>query len=173
VIDVASLAVRYAEGRRLALAAKEMKEVQPARGKLRGRSHRVLGLDYRGAEQPVSVGVRVLDTRTWSSTTIDEHAQLAAVAGTRLLVWSWGPSADPQRWVSQGLRVVGADGLPTSALFDGRSVGWVQPVGAVALVTLSGRDGQAAVVDLRSGEVVTRAARPPEPLVGAGQAIYG
>jgi hypothetical protein len=136
---------------------------------LGGDAIAVAGTDTNdGRHEPA--GLRIVDTRTWTTTTLERGATRFDVAGELLLATGGSWDAALQRSVGIGVAAYGSDGEQRFQLFDGRQT-WV------ALV-LSGRAyvglvGPAAseplqIVELARGRVVGARERPlPWLLVGA------
>jgi hypothetical protein len=130
-------------------------------------------------------GLQVIDTRSWTATTIDPRASGAVVARGRLLSFGRlvGPPATPDTQTptvqGYGLTVFGPGNRRPVHLFGAQEVIWLQVNGDRAYVDLTAtsdfyanpdpfaRDRQVGVVDLASNRVIARwRGRLPQLLVG-------
>jgi hypothetical protein len=130
-------------------------------------------------------GLQLIDTRTWTATTIDPRASGAVAAHGRLLSFGRlvGPPATPDTQTptvrGYGLTVFGPGDRRPVHLFGAQQVIWLQVNGDRAYVDLTAtsdfftnpdpfaRDRQVGVVDLASNRVVARwRGRLPQLLVG-------
>ncbi len=134
----------------------------------------VSGIDYSveagtsGAARLLQApaGVRLIDTRSWTSRLLEAEASGLAV-GAGLVVaqggrWDYGED----RGSGPGLRAFGLDGKERWRLHAGE-YRWMDTVGSVGYVHSGG--GTADVVDLEAGTVVSRVVRDPFPELLAGQ----
>ena len=127
----------------------------------------------------------MIDTRTWTATTIDPHASGAVAARGRLLSFGRlvGPPATPDTQTptvqGYGLTVFGPGDRRPVHLFGAQQVIWLQVNGDRAYVDLTAtsdfftgpdsfaRDRQVGVVDLAGNRVIARwRGRLPQLLVG-------
>ncbi len=98
-----------------------------------------------------AVGLRVIDTHSWTARTLNRDASAFVLAGD--LVVAEGGSIDSARdqQVGVGLVAYGLDGRERWRLHSGAQV-WLNPAGAVGYV--SADQSRVEVVDLASGTVV-------------------
>jgi hypothetical protein len=134
----------------------------------------VSGFDYSveagagGAphERQAPAGVRLIDTRSWTSRLLEPEASGVAV-GPGLLVAQGGRwESEEERGYGPGLRAFGLDGRERWRLHDGE-YRWLDAAGSVGYVHIDG--GAAEVVDLGTGSVMARVTRDPFPQLLAGQ----
>jgi len=134
----------------------------------------VSGTDYSieaatsGAERflQAPAGVRLIDTRSWTSRLLEPQASGFAV-GAGLVVAQGGRwDSDEERGYGPGLRAFGLDGKEHWRLHAGE-YRWMDTAGSVGYVHIGG--DMADVVDLAAGAVVSRVARDPFPQLLAGQ----
>ena len=134
----------------------------------------VSGSDYSveagtsGAEGMLQApaGVRLIDTRSWSSRLLDPEASGFAV-GAGLVVAQGGRwDYREERGYGPGLRAFGLDGKEHWRLHAGE-YRWLETAGPVGYVHLGG--DMADVVDLAAGAVVSRVVRDPFAHLLAGQ----
>jgi hypothetical protein len=130
-------------------------------------------------------GLQVVDTRTWSATTIDPHASGAVLAAGRLLTFGrlLGPpsGSDSNRPTIQayGLTIFGPGDRRPVHLFGARQISWLQVGGDRAYVDLTASpdwftsddpfatDRVVGVVDLHAGRVLAQwRGRLPHLLLG-------
>jgi hypothetical protein len=134
----------------------------------------VSGTDY-SVEAPTSgaerflqapAGVRLIDTRSWTSRVLEPEASGFAV-GAGLVVAQGGRwDSEEDRGYGPGLRAFGLDGRERWRLHAGE-YRWMDTAGSVGYVRIAGDN--ADVVDLASGAVVSRVAREPFAQLLAGQ----
>jgi hypothetical protein len=130
-------------------------------------------------------GLQVIDTRSWTATTIEPNTSGAVVAGGRLLAFGRlvgppaGPDANQAAARGYGLTIFGpGDRRPLHLLGDGQVI-WLQVDGDRAYLDLTASsdlftgpdpiagDREVGVVDLEAGRVLTRwRGRLPRLLVG-------
>ena len=164
VVDLRTLAVASHPLRRLAAAAKEDRgSIRFARW-LGDGLLAVTGEDDRPAGNTTAVqpaGLELVDTRSWSTRTIDPDATAFTVAGDLLL--ATGTS-------TTGLAVYGTRGRPRFRLLGGEQAWLALAYGGRAYVGVIRRDGvqePLRVVDLHSGRIVgTRTTPLPVPVAG-------
>lgn len=124
-------------------------------------------LDARGGvhERGEALGLRLVDTRTWTVRTVDASADWAQRAGKLLLAtaYLWDSAAQEYRGI--GLRAYTLDGEPRFHALGARAFQWLSVVGAHAYVPHD--DSRPfSVVDLRTGRVVRESDRRPPVLLG-------
>lgn len=111
-------------------------------------------------------GVRLVDTRSWTSRLLEPEASGLAV-GAGLVVAQGGRwDSKEERGYGPGLRAFGLDGKERWRLHAGE-YRWMDTAGSVGYVHIAG--DMADVVDLAAGAVVSRVVRDPFPQLLAGQ----
>jgi hypothetical protein len=97
-------------------------------------------------------GVSLIDTEDWSIRTIDEDATDIALLGNTLVAFGVTFYEDTS---TEGFGLVGydLDGDRRFHLFEGKGIGWIQPVGPLAYI--SWNDRRHAVVDVAAGRVLS------------------
>jgi hypothetical protein len=143
----------------------------------------VAGTEYRstvkdGAERQFAspLGLRLVDVRTWTQTTIDPAASGLSVAGGTLLAYGVRSEWSPQDYVYTGIGIgaYAADGRERYRILPGQPIGWVQVGGGRAYAWLVDQKNSwhVAVVDLARAAVERDLIlpRPTELLLGAGRA---
>jgi hypothetical protein len=121
----------------------------------------------------VPSGLQVIDTRNWSSRTVDPRSSDLEVAKNALLTWGLSWDADTQK--GTGLTVFGPRGQKRFHLF-GRQLLWgAQVVDGRAFVWRQTVEHGYAIVSLRTGKVVrtVRGRDAPVVLKGSGAPFYG
>jgi hypothetical protein len=168
-VDLASLAVAYhvpvAERRIPAARAKAASGSVREAAWLGGGMLAVTGAELSTAGNAESftstpVGLRVIDTRTWRSRTIDPDASSLAVESGNMLAFG-GPWNGRRKGEGMGVAAYSADGLLRYRLFEGSAVGGVSTGGGRAYFWAG---GLLRAVDAASGTLVA-SARPREPFV--------
>jgi hypothetical protein len=116
--------------------------------------HGYLDRDGHAQLRQTPAGVQLVDTRSWTTRTLDPYATMLTLASSSLLTnaYLWDSSA--RRASGIGLRVYGADGALRFHLLGQTPIGFVQAVGDRALVRGFGSHAHVLVVDLRRGRVV-------------------
>ncbi len=111
-------------------------------------------------------GARVIDTRTWSSTTLDRAATAVAAGESTLLATASLWNSATQKSTGIGLVGYGADGARRFHLYGDDPV-YVQVAGNRAFAGVIGPKRSYAVVDVASGRVVEeRDGSQPVLLIG-------
>jgi hypothetical protein len=114
----------------------------------------------------IPAGVRLIDTRSWTSRLLEPEASGFAL-GAGLVVAQGGRwDSDDERGFGPGLRAFDLDGEERWRLHAGE-YRWMDTAGSVGYVHIAG--GMADVVDLAAGAVVSRVERDPFPQLLAGQ----
>jgi hypothetical protein len=119
-------------------------------------------------------GLKVIDTRTWSVSTLDAAASSFKVADGLLLAsgFTWASSRRPPT-TGKGLTAYDANGAVRYHLFGTQPVLDVQVIGNRAFVRRDVAGKSTALVDLRRGRVARfLAAEPPSLVLGAGLSDY-
>lgn len=160
-IDLRTLSVRYAPLRLLAAVNKRSEGSVRTAATLPDGRVVLTGFDS-GPTAGSTVGLWLVDPKTWSRRLLDPGAGWFRVAGG--LLFARGENG-------VGLRILQPTGSQVQ-LFRTGSIGRVTVVGPRALVTFLGAKQKAAVIELWSGRVLRRTV-PAHPLVGAGQPIGG
>ncbi len=134
----------------------------------------VSGMDYSveagtsGAARflQAPAGVRLIDTRSWTSRLLESEASSFAV-GAGLVVAQGGRWDNAEeRGYGPGLRAFGLDGKERWRLHTGE-YRWMDTAGSVGYVHIAG--GMADVVDLEAGAAVSRVVPDPFPQLLAGR----
>jgi hypothetical protein len=134
-----------------------------------GRHHIVVtGSDYGGVKDGVAhsspAGLRLIDTRDWSVSTLAEDAAGMLVVDDVVLAYGWA-RGDGTGGI--GLRAYDAAGRERFHLFGDAPLDWLEAAAPYAYVPRNGGT-RFDVVDVRSGRVVGRP-RPRSPLSIAPQ----
>jgi hypothetical protein len=115
-------------------------------------------------------GVVLIDTRTWTSRSLQPDANEAIAVGGSLLAYRAGYDSSSHQ-TGSGLTVYRADGTPFVHLLDRTAVSWVQAQGGLAYVWLSNENSppgrNVVVVDPTSGAILARETRPIVLLTGS------
>jgi hypothetical protein len=129
-------------------------------------------VDRHGNVQQSSApsGVVLIDTRTWTSRSLQPDANEAIAVGGSLLAYRAGYDSSSHQ-TGSGLTVYRADGTPFVHLLDRTAVSWVQAQGGLAYVWLSNENSppgrNVVVVDPTSGAILARETRPIVLLTGS------
>jgi len=111
-------------------------------------------------------GVRLIDTRSWTSRLLESEASGFAV-GAGLVVAQGGRWDNAEeRGYGPGLRAFGLDGEERWRLHTGE-YHWMDTAGSVGYVHIAA--GMADVVDLEAGAAVSRVVPDPFPQLFAGR----
>jgi hypothetical protein len=113
-------------------------------------------------------GARLIDTRTWSSTTLEHAATAVTVADGVLLVTAALWDSTTQKSTGIGLEGYGPDGTRRFHLYGDAPV-YVQAAGNRAIAGVIGAARTYAVVDALSGRVVEER-DGPQPLLLTSEA---
>ena len=148
--------VRWLGDGKLAISGADERSSVDARGRIQTRIE--------------PAGVTVVDTASWSATTLDPAATSTAITEAGLLTWGISWSAGRPR--GSGLRLHGPEG-ERFHLFGDEALWLVRAAGARAIVGRAGRSGY-DLVDLEAAQVIAHvAAEPTMPLVGAFEEFSG
>jgi hypothetical protein len=172
VVDLATHAVAYHRTtpayRRPLAAEKAIAGPSRVARWLGGGLLAVSGGDYSmSGESPRydPIGLRLIDTRTWTVRDFGGGTDSILPAGDRLLATADVWSSELKLPRPPGLRVYGRDGRERLHLYDGERP-WVMYADAVrALIRV---DGRVDVVDLATGRVLEHRKSAPVPLVPPG-----
>jgi hypothetical protein len=184
-VDLVTLAVSYHELDRPSLLGRFLRWLTPAaQAKLMEGPVRearwlgdgmlaVSGMDYSvdaGSDQgrlvATPAGVRLIDTRSWTSRLLESEASGFAVAPGLVVAQGGRWDGELDRGFGPGLHAFGLDGRERWQLHAGE-YRWMDVAGSVGYAYIDG--GRAEVVDLESGNVVARVVGDPLPQLLAGQ----
>ena len=131
-------------------------------------------LDGRGRSRlrVTSAGVTVVDTRSWTITSVIPEAARVAPADGLLLTFGASWDSRRQRETGIGLGALGRDSRERFHVLGADPVWDVQVVGRFAVVGRSRSRFHGAVVDLRTGRVVSRS-RPWPLRFLVGEPLHG
>jgi hypothetical protein len=180
-IDLQTLEVSYHTlGRRPSLFSRLWNWLEPAAAAKRvsGYDRRaqwlgggliaVSGTDSENDRQYASAGLRIIDTRDWSTRTIDATATGFIAAGDLLLATGLSPEVTPF-----GVVAYAFDGTRAFQLLEGTHA-WVSLVyRGRAYVGVAGDAEPLRIVDLATGQIVGTRRQLPWLLLGAGSGWWG
>ena len=138
----------------------------------------VSGMDYSiaagtqdGLEEATPAGLKLIDTRSWTSRMLSGTASSFVVAPGIVIAHGGGWDAQRKRSYGPGLLAFGLDGAERWRLHPGKAR-WIEPAGSIGY--LHAVEGRAEVVDLETGRVLgtlrRNERRDPWPRLLAAQA---
>lgn len=118
-------------------------------------SESTVGTDESGAPYQTTrpTGLELLDTRTWTSKTIDPSASAVTLWRSGLLVTGRNWDSRRREWPGTGLALYDLEGNERFRVLDGRAAAVVGVYGDRAYVYLLG-SGERAIIDLVAGKVL-------------------
>jgi hypothetical protein len=164
-VDLKTLTTRYHNVRRPASTFKPLEGTDRDALWLGGGVLAVSGSNERRQGQAFAytpAGLDLVDTRTWTSRTIETRASGFVFASGILLAYGWTWQSGQEEPSGMGLAGFGIDGVERFRLF-GDAVLFPQSAGGLAYVWPGGRGG--AVVDLATGRVIGELAGLPRQLL--------
>ncbi len=115
-------------------------------------------------------GLVLINTRTWTSRSVQRNADTATTVDRLLLAYRSGYDSGTNARVGSGLTIYRLDGRPFAHILGRTPISRVQVQGGLAYAWLtrgSGPSDQVAVVDLRSGRILARETRSIVLLTGS------